>query len=93
MVGFGSRAVHEHRRDQRLVRRRLLARKAALTIYGIHDGYAAPDPLLAELGPHTTGQELPVRQAARRRRRAVLERLVRTAWDQSLTTRKSYIDT
>src|SRR5829696_2778964 len=31
-------------------------RKAALTIYGIHDGYTAPDSLLAELGPHTTGK-------------------------------------
>jgi len=31
-------------------------RKAALTIYGVHDGYAAPDPLLQELGPHSTGK-------------------------------------
>jgi len=31
-------------------------RKAALTIYGVHDGYAEPEPLLQELGPHSTGK-------------------------------------
>src|SRR5262245_13124415 len=31
-------------------------RKKATTIYGIHDGYGPLDPLLAELGPHTTGK-------------------------------------
>ncbi len=32
-------------------------RKAALTIFGIHNGYTAPDPLLlAELGRRTTGK-------------------------------------
>jgi hypothetical protein len=32
------------------------ARKAALTMYGIHNVYADPDPLLDELGPHSTGK-------------------------------------
>jgi len=31
-------------------------RKAALTIYGVHDADADPDPLLHELGPHSTGK-------------------------------------
>lgn len=31
-------------------------RKAALTIYGIHNGYGPPEPLLDQLGPHTTGK-------------------------------------
>ena len=64
-----------------------------MTIYGIHDGYAAPDPLLAELGPHTTGKSCVYVKRLADVDDAVLERLVRTAWDQSLTTRKSYIDT
>ena len=31
-------------------------RKAALTVYGIYDGYGPADPLFEELGPHTTGK-------------------------------------
>ncbi|MFB2582728.1 DUF1801 domain-containing protein [Herbiconiux sp. P15] len=31
-------------------------RKAALTLYGVHNDYGPPDPLLEQLGPHTTGK-------------------------------------
>ncbi len=31
-------------------------RKRAITVYGVHDGYGPPDPLLDELGPHSTGK-------------------------------------
>lgn len=31
-------------------------RKTALTLYGLSNDYADPDPLLDRLGPHTTGK-------------------------------------
>ena len=40
-------------------------RKAALTIYGIHNGYAAPDPLLDGAGSAHDREELRVCEAAR----------------------------
>ena len=56
-------------------------RKAALTIYGIHDGYAAPDPLLAKLGPHTTGKSCVYVKRLDQIDQGVLEALIRTAWE------------
>ena len=57
MVGFGT----EHYRyesgregDQFIVG--FSPRKAALTIYGLGGGDGEPDPLLEQLGPHTTGK-------------------------------------
>ena len=40
-------------------------RKAAMTIYGIHDGYAAPDPLLDASRPSHDREELRLCQAPR----------------------------
>ena len=93
MVGFGSQPYTNTVGTHEWFVVGFSPRKAALTIYGIHDGYAAPDPLLAELGPHTTGKSCVYVKRLADVDDAVLERLVRTAWDQSLTTRKSYIDT
>lgn len=58
-------------------------RKAALTIYGIHDGCAAPDPLLADLGPHTTGKGCLYLKRLDAVDGAVLEELIRRAWTRS----------
>ena len=33
-----------------------VTRRPAVTIYGIHNGYEPIHPLLAHLGPHTTGK-------------------------------------
>ena len=56
-------------------------RKSALTIYGIHDGYAStPDPLLAELGPSTTGKSCVYVKRLDQIDQRVLEELVRNAW-------------
>lgn len=55
-------------------------RKAALTIYGIHNGYAAPDALLASLGPHTTGKGCLYLKRLDQIDLEVFERLVRKAW-------------
>jgi hypothetical protein len=58
-------------------------RKNALTLYGIHDGYAAPDPLLDDLGPHSTGKGCVYIKRLDQIDEQVLERLVRNAWSRS----------
>jgi hypothetical protein len=54
-------------------------RKAALTVYGVYDD-DAPDPLLAELGPHTTGKGCLYLRSVDAVDAAVLEALIRNAW-------------
>ena len=61
-------------------------RKQALTIYGIHDGYQAPDPLMESLGPHTTGKGCVYLERLDDADPTVLEQLVRTAWQASAGT-------
>ena len=58
-------------------------RKNAVTIYGIHNGYEAPDPLLDELGPHTTGKGCLYLKKLADADPAVLEQLVRNAWQSA----------
>ena len=57
IVGFGdARYEYASGRSGDWFRAGFSPRKAALTIYGVHDDDAGPDPLLAELGPHSTGK-------------------------------------
>lgn len=93
MVGFGSLPYTNTTGTHEWFVVGFSPRKPALTIYGVHDGYGPADPLLAELGPHTTGKSCLYVKRLGDVDDAVLERLVRAAWDQSRTTRKSYIDT
>ncbi len=58
-------------------------RKQALTIYGIHNGYEAPDPLLDALGPHSTGKGCLYLKKLTDADPAVLEQLVRNAWESA----------
>jgi hypothetical protein len=58
-------------------------RKQALTIYGVHDGYGDPDPLLDELGPHTTGKGCLYIKRLEHVDDAVLEQLVRQACESA----------
>jgi hypothetical protein len=58
-------------------------RKTAMTIYGIHDGYAAPDQLLDALGPHTTGKSCVYVKRLDQVDQNVLEQLVGNAWQSS----------
>jgi hypothetical protein len=57
-------------------------RKQALTVYGVYDGYAAPNPLFDELGPHTTGKGCLYIKRLSDVDVGVLERLIREAWTQ-----------
>jgi hypothetical protein len=58
-------------------------RTKAMTIYGIHDGYGPVNPLLAELGPHTTGKGCVYLKHLSEVDESVLERLVRDAWERA----------
>lgn len=55
-------------------------RRQALTVYGIHDGYSEPDPLLEQLGRHTTGKGCVYLKRLEHTDPAVLEQLIRNAW-------------
>lgn len=57
-------------------------RKAALTIYGVYDGYGPADPLFEQLGPHTTGKGCLYVKRLDAVDPEVLERLVRQAWER-----------
>ena len=57
--------------------------KAALTIYGIYDGYGPPDPLFEQLGPHTTGKGCVYIKRLVAIDVGVLERLVRQSWQRN----------
>ena len=56
MVGFGSMTYTNTTGTHDWFVVGFSPRKTALTLYGIVDGYGPADPLLDELGPHTTGK-------------------------------------
>lgn len=80
MVGFGSMPYTNTTGTNHWFVVGFSPRKADLTLYGLHDGYGPPDPLLAELGPHTTGKSCLYVKRLESIDLDVLERLVRQAW-------------
>jgi len=58
-------------------------RKNAITFYGIYDAYGPADPLLDELGPHTTGKGCLYIKRLSDVDEDVLERMVRHAWSHA----------
>jgi hypothetical protein len=58
-------------------------RKKALTLYGIHDGYGPADPLLGDLGPHTTGKACLYIKQLSDVDEYVLHRMIRNAWERA----------
>jgi hypothetical protein len=57
-------------------------RKVALTVYGVYDDYSPANPLFEQLGPHTTGKGCVYLKHLDAVDAAVLERLVREAWER-----------
>jgi len=81
MVGFGSRPYTNTLGTNDWFVVGFSPRKSALTIYGIHDGYAStPDPLIEALGPSTAGRSCVYIKRLDRIDKRVLEQLVRNAW-------------
>ena len=61
----------------------LSPRKAAVTIYGVYNDYGPAEPLFDDLGPHTTGKGCLYLKSLDGIDLAVLETLVRAAWDRA----------
>lgn len=81
MVGFGARPYTNTTGTNDWFVVGFAPRKGALTIYGIHDGYADdPDPLLEALGPVTTGKGCVYVKRLDRVDQGVLEQMIRNAW-------------
>lgn len=82
MVGFGSYRYQGRASSGDWFVVGFSPRKAALTIYGVYDGYGPADPLFEQLGPHTTGKGCLYVKRLDAVDPEVLERLVRQAWER-----------
>jgi hypothetical protein len=60
-------------------------RKAALTLYGLYSAYGEPDPLIEQLGPHTTGKGCVYVKKLDAVDTEVLEKLIRQRVEQANT--------
>lgn len=80
IIGFGSRPTTNTTGTNDWPVVSFSPRKAALTIYGIHDGDGPEDPLLVDLGPHTTGKGCVYIRRWDDIDATVLEQLVAAAW-------------
>ena len=80
MVGFGSARSGSAGTEWFVVG--FSPRKSSLTIYGVHDGHGPPDPLLEQLGAHTTGKGCLYLKRLDAVDQGVLETLVRQAWER-----------
>ena len=83
MVGFGSRPYTNSMGTNDWPIVGFSPRKQALTIYGVYDGYGPKDPLVDDLGPHTTGKGCLYVKRLSDVDEAVLERMVRNAWQRA----------
>ena len=83
MVGFGSSSYTNTLGTYDWFDVGFSPRKPAMTIYGIHNGYEPVNPLLAELGPHTTGTSCLYIKRLDDIDLTVLERLISDAWKAS----------
>jgi hypothetical protein len=86
MVGFGSERYESPKTgrsgDWFLVG--FSPRKAALTLYGLYSAYdETPDPLIQQLGPHTTGKGCIYIKRLDAVREDVLEQLIRQRVEQA----------
>jgi hypothetical protein len=83
MVGFGSQPYTNTTGTNDWFVIGFSPRKQAITLYGVHDGYGPPDPLLDRLGPHTTGKGCLYIKRLSEIDETVLAQLVRNAWERA----------
>lgn len=83
MVGFGSVPYTNTTGTNEWPPLAFSPRKGALTIYGVYEAFLPPNPLFDELGPHTTGKGCLYLKRLDAVDEAVLERLVREAWERA----------
>jgi hypothetical protein len=85
IVGFGSRPYTNTMGTNDWFVAGFSPRRQALTLYGLHDGYAAtPDPLIEALGPSTTSKSCLYIKRLANVDLGVLEQLIRNAWSSAL---------
>lgn len=82
MVGFGSTPYTNTQGTNDMFIVGFSPRAASLTLYGLHDGYAEPDPLLERLGPHTSSVACLYVKRLDALDESVLEQLIANAWAQ-----------
>ncbi|MBX0301259.1 DUF1801 domain-containing protein [Cryobacterium sp. 1639] len=80
MVGFGSTPHTNTLGTNNWFDVGFSPRKGAMTIYGVHNAGEPDNPLLAELGPHTTGASCLYVKRLDDIDLALLERLISDAW-------------
>ncbi|MBX3195286.1 MAG: DUF1801 domain-containing protein [Microbacteriaceae bacterium] len=83
IVGFGSQHYEGRSSSGEWPVVGLSPRKGALTLYGVYSEYGPADPLMDELGPHTTGKGCLYLKRLDGVDLGVLERLVRQAWERA----------
>jgi len=83
MVGFGEMTYRNTSGEHDYFVVGFAPRKGALTIYGVYDDYGPAAPLFEGLGPHTTGKGCLYLKSLNDVDTAVLEHLVRQAWDRA----------
>jgi Domain of unknown function (DU1801) len=83
IVGFGSRPYTNTTGTNDWFVVGFSPRKNAMTVYGVHDGYGPVDPLLDDLGPHSTGRGCLYIKRLSDVDETVLTRLVRAAWERA----------
>jgi hypothetical protein len=81
IVGFGSRPHTNPTGTNDWFVVEFSPRQRATTVYGIHDGYGPPDPLLAVLGPHTTSRGCLYIKQLSEIEQGVLTQMVVNAWE------------
>ncbi len=81
MVGFGSSPYTNTLGTNEWFDLGFSPRATAMTIYGIHNRWAPANPLLADLGPHTTGASCVYVKRLDDVDLKVLERLFTEAWE------------
>ncbi len=83
MVGFGARPYTNTSGTNDWFVVGFSPRREATTVYGVHDGYAEPDPALERLGPHTTGKGCLYVKRLDEVDRTVLAEMVERAWQDN----------
>lgn len=84
MVGFGSVPYTNSSGTTNWFVIGFSPRKATFTLYGLYNAYTPHDPLLDELGPHTTGKGCLYLKKLEDVDQQVLEKLVRQSWENPL---------
>ena len=83
IVGFGRQEYTNTSGTSDMLVMGFAPRKAALTLYGVYNDDAPAEPLFEQLGPHSTGKGCLYLKRLDAVDSAVLERLIRSAWERA----------